>query len=388
MGRNRHDRAVAPPQRAPKSRGFAPPPIRDPRPASFAADATAAIAAAGLPCAVRAGGGGLACFASRHIRTGETILIERPLVLTVSHAARGHTCAHCIADSRKRGLRAWEHRCEGCGVVFYCSADCAAAAAARHTELECAAMAHADRAGIDDEDIDFVMQAIRIVGDAATRFTTDAGPAGVVGHGRSYAERLVGVTPSSRESRDALGRIVAATLKALPEAARWAPAALLDVLERSWCNLYGVSGADGEDVACASFVGFFHLLNHACCPNVVFDAARRVAPATPDGGAPCFALRALEDIAEGAELCISYTSSADGPAQRREHLREHYGFSCACARCGADEMEELDFLDRLDALRCTLDGCGSGLSVPVRTSTSLAGTPLVCVHCGGEWEAD
>ena len=51
-------------------------------------------------------------------------------------------------------------------------------------------------------------------------------------------------------------------------------------------------------------------------------------------------------------------------------------------------MEELDFLDRLDALRCTLDGCGSGLSVPVRTSTSLAGTPLVCVHCGGEWEAD
>ena len=184
-------------------------------------------------------------------------------------------------------------------------------------------LAH-DRAGIDDEDIDFVMQAIRIVGDAATRFTTDAGPAGVVGHGRSYAERLVGVTPSSCESRDALGRIVAATLKALPEAARWAPAALLDVLERSWCNLYGVSGADGEDVACASFVGFFHLLNHACCPNVVFDAARRVAPATPDGGAPCFALRALEDIAEGAELCISYTSSADGPAQRRAPRARHH----------------------------------------------------------------
>ena len=81
-------------------------------------------------------------------------------------------------------VRAWERRCEGCGVVFYCSADCAAAAAARHTEFECAAMAHADRAGIDDEDIDFVMQAIRIVGDAATRFTIDAGPAGVVGHGR------------------------------------------------------------------------------------------------------------------------------------------------------------------------------------------------------------
>ena len=323
---------------------------------------------------MRAGGGGLACFASRRIRAGETILVERPLVLTVSHEARGHFCAHCIADSRKRGLRAWERRCEGCGVVFYCSADCAAAAAARHTELECAAMARADRAGIDDEDIDFVMQAIRIVGDAATRFTTDAGPAGVVGFGRSYAERLVGVTPSSRESRDALGRIVAATLQALPEAARWAPAALLDVLERSWCNLYGVSGADGEDVACASFVGFFHLLNHACCPNVVFDAARRVAPATPDGGAPALPC-ALWRISPRAPSCASRTRAPPTGRRSGALLREHYGFSCACARCGADEMEELDFLDRLDAPRCTLDGCGSGLSVPVRTSTSLAGTP-------------
>ena len=36
---------------------------------------------------------------------------------------------------------------------------------------------------------------------------------------RSDAERLVGVTPSSRESRDALGRIVAATLKGTQVAA-------------------------------------------------------------------------------------------------------------------------------------------------------------------------
>ena len=62
-----------------------------------------------------------------------------------------------------------------------------------------------------------------------------------------------------------------------------------------------MSGRAGEDVACASFVGFFHLLNHSCCPNVVFDSAQPVHPAAPDQGLPpTFALRALADVAEGA----------------------------------------------------------------------------------------
>ena len=119
---------------------------------------------------------------------------------------------------------------------------------------------------------------------------------------------------------------------------------------RHQCNLYGVTGRAGEDKASASFVGFLHLFNHACCPNVVFDSATPSRPATlqaarrpacarlrarPAAGlllprpaappqpfrgherapsplsreqeAPLFTLVALFDVAEGEELCISCT---------------------------------------------------------------------------------
>ena len=97
-------------------------------------------------------------------------------------------------------------------------------------------------------------------------------------------------------------------------------------------------------------------------------------------------------MSEGTELCISYTSSAEGPAQRREHLEEYYGFWCECARCTCDDVAaELDFCDRMDARRCCLDSCGSGLGVPFGDDGGSDGqgeSLLRCVHCGETFEAD
>ena len=76
----------------------------------------------------------------------------------------------------------------------------------------------------------------------------------------------------------------------LPAEARVPPSQLLDLLERHGCNLYGVTGAAGEDVAGASFAGFFHLFNHSCIPNVVFDSAHPEDGAAASGAAPLFAL--------------------------------------------------------------------------------------------------
>ena len=94
---------------------------------------------------------------------------------------------------------------------------------------------------------------------------------------------------------------------------------LVDTLRRNQCNLYAVCGRAGDDVALASFVGYFHLCNHACCPNVAFDCARPVSGPTPDGGAPAFALYALEHIAEGAEMrAAAATKDRDAMKARLE----------------------------------------------------------------------
>ena len=125
--------------------------VRDPRPPTFAEEATAAVHAAGHPIRVSAGGGGLAVYAARPIRAGEIILVERPLVLTVAHGARRHYCAMCLADSRlqRPPMSAWQLRCEQCQTQYYCSAACEAAAAARHQGTECSALAVPVGAGRD-----------------------------------------------------------------------------------------------------------------------------------------------------------------------------------------------------------------------------------------------
>ena len=370
------------------------PAIRDPRPASFAADANAEITKYEFPCEVSNGGGGLAVYATRQICRGERILVERPLVLTVAYAAREHTCAFCLADRRIAEDHEWV-ACS-CGVHYYCSERCANAMAPRHGGVECAALGGVDWESIEEDDRDTLLQGVRILSDRANAVCLDCGPAGVHGAADAYTQRLVGLTPSTATARDALDGSCAAILDALPKSsgARVAPNVLLDILERHSCNLYGVSGRGGEEVAAASFVGFFHLLNHSCVPNVVFDSARPVAPARFDPDAddastaalpPTFALLALEDVELGHELCISYTSSAEGPAARRDHLLEYYGFECACERCSCDDAaKELDYCDRMDAKRCVVDGCGSGLGVPVIGDEYLRR----CVHCGEEFEAE
>jgi SET domain-containing protein len=91
-------------------------------------------------------------------------------------------------------------------------------------------------------------------------------------------------------------------------------------------------------VASASFVGFLHLFNHACCPNAAFDSAAPVLPADLDAAAPpSYSIVAMEPIPAGAQICISYACSAVGPTVRSAFLLDEYGFTCWCRRCECDD---------------------------------------------------
>jgi len=50
-------------------------------------------------------------------------------------------------------------------------------------------------------------------------------------------------------------------------------------------------------------------------------------------------VRALSDIAEGEEVCITYVPVSGNVQERRRKLNS-YGFSCACARCGEDAKSD------------------------------------------------
>jgi hypothetical protein len=79
---------------------------------------------------------------------------------------------------------------------------------------------------------------------------------------------------------------------------------------------------------CARGAGMFVVgacMNHNCTPNVLHDKTRC------DDGRLC--LTALKDVAEGAELNISYVDVSDHVYARQQQLYEHFCFRCDCVRC-------------------------------------------------------
>ena len=70
-------------------------------------------------------------------------------------------------------------------------------------------------------------------------------------------------------------------------------------------------------------------LNHSCAPNCELAFAE-------DNSAHVVTTRA---VALGEELTISYVDAGGADDERREELRETYGFECACARCARGEEE-------------------------------------------------
>ncbi|GLI71587.1 hypothetical protein VaNZ11_016853 [Volvox africanus] len=81
----------------------------------------------------------------------------------------------------------------------------------------------------------------------------------------------------------------------------------------------------------------FSNLNHACAPNCVHYVVDSV-----------MVVRAVQHIAQGSELLISYLGREDlAPRQvRQAALQSRYGFACDCARCRteAELPEELEAL--------------------------------------------
>ena len=367
------------------------------------------------PCRVDESCGGIGVFATAAIPAGATLLIEKPFACTTSWAGRFQICATCMRQDDGRELPL---RCEKCDCVAYCSASCAAVDKV-HSGMECDALmawaASEDEPEAVTADVaDLVLQAIRILAHrhAARRIDPFPGSRGGEQLGyESYAQRVQGME-RTRRTAEGIKLAVRAALRAVPPASRVPAPELYDVLSRQQCNAIGLFGARFSNVGLASFVGGMHLFNHSCYPNAAFDSLplrsqhagspRDGGERSEDGQDSCdgvvFAMRAIRDIPVGGEIFHCYAGSADGPARRQQYLRDHHGFVCACERCACadDPMAEADLSERLDALRCRCDGCGSGLGYPVhapgaggeRGDTVVECCVRRCVHCGGEWEAD
>ncbi|CAE8636237.1 unnamed protein product [Polarella glacialis] len=236
----------------------------------------------------------------------------------------GRHCDFCFVAGLSRS------RCSRCKASFYCGRACQEADWKDHHKLECGARAVLEEAlaaaGLPGPD---ALQDALLAGRCVRAAAATTARSGSLADLESREGRL---TEEERSQLWCLAKTLAAAAPQLlavqkgcdaePEKAALAFGAL--------CCFRNNNFAVTDDLFIAVAAGCFPrgaALNHSCKPNCLL--AYELEPGQP----PQQVLRVLQPVAAGHELTHSYVDLALPSWQRREQLREVYGFDCSCAGC-------------------------------------------------------
>lgn len=267
-------------------------------------------------------GRGRGLVATRNVREGEVLLSEPALLLYPSTLASLRSyCAACF-----RSLPAAATPCASCRAAAFCSPSCAAVA---HPRLLCAALSHGAGAGLAaaapteavQEPLLFLLSAYSLP-DPALRTILS----------------LSSAPPPPPGAQDAAGLHAAVAALAPPQMLPqgFSPDLTAALLAKDRGNSFAIMepyrpGMSLELLKARAYAVYSRasLFNHDCLPNAChFDYPDRPGPGNTD-----IVVRALHDISEGREVCISYFAANWRYADRQRRLLEDYGFRCECDRC-------------------------------------------------------
>jgi hypothetical protein len=262
-------------------------------------------------CCVGDGGlRGRCLLAARDVAAGELLASCAPAVV-LAYRASG-ACDACLA--------AGASRCARCGHAAFCGDACGAAHAASG---ECSAFTHAaaaQRGGLADLPHRFALRLLcRVASGAVTLAELEA----------------LAAAPPAQDSADAdalfrLAERLHAACAAAGVAHGLAPAQIARLLCAVRANahtLYAVATeSEGEPAGAALVLCGAQLANHACRPSCEFYNVGCMLH-----------VRALVDVAAGAELTVGYVGLEAPAAHRQAQLWAQFAFRCDCARCGEEQ---------------------------------------------------
>ncbi|PUZ50505.1 hypothetical protein GQ55_6G063600 [Panicum hallii var. hallii] len=314
-----------------------------------AAAAGDALRVADLP------GRGRGLVSARSVREGEVLFSEPALLLYPSTLASLR--AYCAACFRALPAAA-AVPCASCRAAAFCSPACAAAA---HPRVLCAALSHGGGAGLAaaapteavQEPLLFLLAAYSLP-DPALRAVLS----------------LSSAPPPPPGAQDAAGLHAAVAALAPPHLlpAGFSPDLTAALLAKDRGNSFAIMepyrpGMSLELLKARAYAVYprASLFNHDCLPNAChFDY-----PDRPGTGNTDIVVRALHDISEGREVCISYFAANWRYADRQRRLLEDYGFRCECDRCQVesrwkDDDDDNNGDDGDDAMEEEEDGGDGG----------------------------
>ncbi|KAL6843152.1 hypothetical protein ACP4OV_026865 [Aristida adscensionis] len=265
-------------------------------------------------------GRGRGLVAARNVREGEVLLSESPILLyPATLASLSSYCSACF-----RSLSPSAAACPSCRAAAFCSPACAAAS---HPRLLCAALSNgaalaaAAPAEAVQEPLLFLLSAYSLPEPSLRALLS-----------------LCSAPPPPPGAQDpaALHAAVAATAPPHLLPPGFSPDLTAALLAKDRGNSFAVMepyrpGMSLELLKARAYAVYQRasLLNHDCLPNAChFDYPDRPGPGNTD-----IVVRALHDITEGREVCISYFAANWRYADRQRRLLEDYGFRCECDRC-------------------------------------------------------
>ncbi|TKW08406.1 hypothetical protein SEVIR_6G026300v4 [Setaria viridis] len=268
-------------------------------------------------------GRGRGLVAARNVREGEVLLSEPALLLYPSTLASLRSyCAACFRSLPASAVVP----CASCRAAAFCSPACAAAS---HPRLLCAALSHGGGAGLAaaapteavQEPLLFLLSAYSLPDPSIHTILS-----------------LSSAPPPPPGAQDAAGLHAAVAALAPPQMLPqgFSPDLTAALLAKDRGNSFAIMepyrpGMSLELLKARAYAVYSQasLFNHDCLPNAChFDYPDRPGPGNTD-----IVVRALHDISEGREVCISYFAANWRYADRQRRLLEDYGFRCECDRC-------------------------------------------------------
>ncbi|KAJ4757723.1 Histone-lysine N-methyltransferase ASHR2 [Rhynchospora pubera] len=288
-------------------------------------------------------GRGRALVASGPIKPGQVVLTDSPLLLYPSSlASLPSFCSRCF-----RVLPSQPLPCSSCHVALFCSVRCLSLS---HPPLLCHALPSLLSVPSSSPDLLFLLSAYSLPSSSVLQLLSL----------HSYSNLPNELTQTLHSQ---LCSLIPPNLIPMNFSHETTASLVLKEKVNSFCLMNPRSGTNGdvEEMGVRAF-GIYpsaSLFNHDCLPNVCrFDY---IDDPNRENNTE-FTIRALHEIAEGSEVCISYVRVRRGYRVRQRMLMEYYGFRCECDRCkiesqwkenqgdeevggdenGEEEMEEME----------------------------------------------
>ncbi|KAJ3678209.1 hypothetical protein LUZ60_002012 [Juncus effusus] len=278
------------------------------------------------------------------IKPGEVILTDAPLLLyPASLASLPSFCSRCF-----RSFQSPPVACPCCNVGMFCSVGCRDMS---HARLLCVALPGLVSLGATSPDLLFLLSAYSLPTSSVMQLLSLSNPSSIEGTSVEEAQNLhaqiralipVNLTPENFSVDITYALLAKEKVNSF---------ALMNPIKPE---------SEGEESVQARAYGIYpnaSLFNHDCLPNAsrfdYLDDPNRLNNTD-------VIIRALHEIPEGREVCISYFPVNWRFKERQSRLMEDYGFRCECDRCkiesqwnesedegeeertGEDEMEEGD----------------------------------------------